>query len=180
VARWSGEKQGSPLEPTLEDFISGRSSSGTSVSPSPERIPLCWCPRRRPADYEFDPPLSPTSEIEPKEFVDQRFLSPEQPIVSQCLAVRRRGQCGTHHALNSPNVVNPSCYAFAQASSSDLPTPETGVPAARRRRPSQQAAESAPPLLGAPAVRAGPLAAEAKVPADRERAVHKSDAGGCA
>jgi hypothetical protein len=40
----------------------------------------------RPTDYEFDPPLSPTSEIEPERAVDKRFLSSEQPNVSQCLA----------------------------------------------------------------------------------------------
>jgi hypothetical protein len=41
---------------------------------------------------------------------DDEFLIRRSP--------RRGANCGTHHGLDSPNVVNPSCYAFAQVSAS--------------------------------------------------------------
>jgi hypothetical protein len=84
---------GEPLEPTLEDLISGTSRSGTSISPSPERIPLCWCPRRRPADHEFDPALSPTSEIELRDSLTSDCL-PSGARRTQRFAVRRGANAG--------------------------------------------------------------------------------------
>jgi hypothetical protein len=75
----------------------------------------------RPTDYESDSALSPTSEIEPRESLTSRF----SPSAARRYAKFRspsRGQCGTHDPLDSPNVVNPSCHAFAQMSA---PCPTT-------------------------------------------------------
>jgi hypothetical protein len=60
----------------------------------------------------------PNQEDSGERVVDQRYLSSEEPNVYASLRSPSRGQCGTHHALDSPNIMNPSCYAFAQVSAS--------------------------------------------------------------
>jgi hypothetical protein len=69
----------------------------------------------RPTDYEFDPALSPTSEIESRDSLTSD-LSPLWRLtlrnVSQSVAAPMRDTS----CAGLPHVVNPSCYAFAQQS----------------------------------------------------------------